>query len=99
MSYKSCSIHFEHEYVIHDPYLSTLHKLHSSLVAQGINGEADAVAGIYMPRLGEETDVEWQACHVSRCLRWIEARDTLSRARVVPLPLFHKSAKFGVGLG
>ena len=51
-----------------------------------------------MPRLGEETDVEWQACHITRCLRRIKTSDTLSRARVVPLPLLYVAAKFGVGL-
>lgn len=99
MRYKSRAIHFEHKDVVHYPYRATLHELHLALVAHGVNGEAYAVACIYMPRLGEETDVEWQACYVPRCLRRIETRDTLSRARVVPLPLFHKSAKFGVGLG
>ena len=99
MRYKSRAIHFEHKDVVHYPYRATLHKLYPSLVAHGVNGEADTVACIYMPRLGEETDVEWQACYVPRCLRRIETCDTLSRARVVPLPLFHKSAKFGVGLG
>ena len=61
MCYKSRAIYFEHEDVVHNPYLATIHKLYSSLVAQCINGEAYAVAGIYMPRLGEEADVEWQA--------------------------------------
>ena len=98
MRYKSRAVHFKHKYVIHNSYLATLHELHLALVAQCVYGEADAVAGVYMPRLGKETDVEWQACHVSRCLRWIEASDTLSRARVVPLPFFHIAAKFGVGL-
>lgn len=99
MRYKSRAVHFEHEYVVHNPYLATLHKLHLALVAQGVDGEADTVAGVYMPRLGEETDVEWQACHITCCLRRIKASDTLSRARVVPLPLLHIAAKFGVGLG
>ena len=98
MSYKSCSVHFQHEDVVHNPYRATLHKLYPSLVAQGINGEAYAVAGIYMPRLGEETDVEWQACYVSRCLWRIEPSDALPCARVVPLPLFHILAKLGVGM-
>ena len=98
MSYKSCSVNLQHEDVIHNPYRSTIHELHVALVSQGIYGEADAVAGIYMTRLGEETDVEWQACHITRCLRWIKASDTLSRARVVPLPLLYVAAKFGVGL-
>ena len=98
MSYKSCSVNLQHEDVVHNPYRATLHELHSSLVAQCINGEAYAVAGIYMPRLGKETDVERQACHVSRCMRRIETSDTLPCARVVLLPLFHILAKFSVGM-
>ena len=98
MGYKSRSVDFEHEDVVHNPYHTTLHELHPSLVAQGVNGEADAVAGIHMPRLGEEADVERQACNVSRCLWRIETCDTLPCARVVPLPLFHIFAKFGVGM-
>ena len=61
MRYKSRAIHFEHKDVVHNPYRATVHELHPALVAQGINGEAYAVAGIYMPRLGEKTDIEWQA--------------------------------------
>ena len=98
MRYESRAVHFEHEYVVHNSYLPTLDELHLALVAQGINREADAVAGTYMPCLGKETDVEWQACHVPRCLRRIETCDTLPRARVVPLPLLYVAAKFGVGL-
>ena len=98
MRYKSRAVHFEHEYVVHNSYLPTLDELHLALVAHGVNGEADAVAGIYMPRLGKETDVERQACHVTCCLRWIKTSDTLPRARVVPLPLLHIAAKFGIGL-
>ena len=98
MSYKSCSVNFQHEDVVHNPYHTTLHKLHPSLVAQCVNGEAHAVAGIYMSCLGEETDVERQACHVSRCLWRIEPSDTLPCARVVPLPLFHILAKLCVGM-
>ena len=98
MCYKSRTVHFEHEYIVHNSYLATLHELHLALVAQGINREAYAVAGIYMPRLGEETDVEWQACHVSRRLRRVETSDTLPCTRVVPLPLLNVAAKFGIGL-
>ena len=98
MSYKSRSVNLQHEDVVNNPYHATLHKLYPSLVAQCVNGEADTVAGIYMPRLGEETDIERQACHVSRCLWRIETSDTLPCARVVPLPLFHILAKFGVGM-
>lgn len=99
MRYESRAVHFEHEYVVHNSYLPTLDELHPTLVAHGVNGEADAGAGVYMSRLGEETDVERHACHITRCLRWIKASDTLSRARVVPLPLLYVAAKFGVGLG
>ena len=98
MRYKSRAVYFEHEDVVHNPYLATLDELHLALVAQGIDGEADAVAGVYMSRLGEETDIERQARHVTCCLRRIEPSDTLPCARVVPLPLFHIAAKFGVGL-
>ena len=97
--YKSRAIYFEHEDVVHYPYHTTLHELYPSLVAQCVNGEAYAVAGIYMPRLGQETDVERQACYITRCLWRIETSDTLSCARVVPLPLLHIASKFGIGLG
>ncbi len=95
MRYKSRAIYFEHEYVVHNPYLATLHKLHLALVAYGVNREADAGAGVYMSRLGEETYVERHTCHVACCLRWIEAGDALTRAWVVPLPLFHIAAQLG----
>ena len=98
MRYESRAIYLEHKYVVDNPYLPTLHKLHLALVAYGVNREADAGAGVYMSRLGEETNVERHTCHVACCLRRIEAGDTLSRARVVPLPLFHEAAKFSVGL-
>ena len=61
MRYESRAVHFEHEYVVHNSYIPTLDELHSSLVAQCVNGEAYAVASIYMPRLGKETYVERQA--------------------------------------
>lgn len=99
MRYKSRAVHFEHKDVVHNSYLATLHELHLALVAQCIDGEADAVVGVYMSRLGEETDVEWQACYITRCLWWIKTSDTLPCARVVPLPFLHIAAKFGVGLG
>lgn len=98
MRYKSRTVHFKHEYVVDNPYFTTIYELHLALVAQCVYGEADAVAGIYMPRLGKEADVEWQACYITRCLWWIKTSDTLPCARVVPLPLLHKAAKFGVGL-
>ena len=96
MRNKSRAVYFQHKYIVDNPYFTTLHELHLALVAHGVNGEADAVACIYMPRLGKKTDVERQARHVSRCLRRIETSDTLPCARVVPLPLFYILAKLGV---
>ena len=96
MRYKSRAVHFQHKYIVHNSYLATLHELHLALVAQCIDGEADAVAGIYMSRLGKETYVKRHSRHVSCCLWRIKASDTLSCARVVPLPLFYVAAKFGV---
>ena len=98
MRYKSRAVYFQHKYIVDNPYLATLHELHLALVAQCIYGEADTVAGVYMPRLGKKTDVERHSCHVACCLWWIKASDTLARARVVPLPLLYVAAKFGVGL-
>lgn len=98
MRNKFRAVHFKHEYIVDNPYFTTLYKLHLALMAQCVDGEAYAVAGIYMPRLGKETDVERQACNVSRSLRRVETRDTLPCTRVVPLPLLYKAAKFGVGL-
>lgn len=95
MRYNSRAIYFEHEYVVHNPYLATLHKLHLALVAYGVNREADTGAGVYMSRLCEKTYVERHTCHVACCLRWIEAGDALTRAWVVPLPLFHIAAQLG----
>lgn len=98
MRYKSCAIHFEHKYIVDDPYLATLHKLHLALMAVGVYGEADACAFINMASLGEKLDVERHTLHVTRRLGWVETRYTLSRARVVPLPFLHISAQLGVGL-
>ncbi len=96
MCNKSRSIHFEHKYIVDNPYLATLHELHLALMSVGVYGEADACADVYVSCLGEEPDVERHTLHVSGCLRRIEARDSLSCAWVVPLPFLHKSAKLGV---
>lgn len=98
MRYKSCAIHFKHKYIVDDPYLTTLHKLHLALMAVGIYGEADACAFINMASLGEELDVERHTLHITRCLWRIEARDSASCTRVVPLPFLHISTQLGVGL-
>lgn len=98
MRYKSRAIDFEHKNVVYNSYLTTLHKLHLTLMAQGVNREADAGSRVYMPRLCEELDVKRHTLHVTRRLGWVEARNTLSRARVVPLPFLHIAAKLSVGL-
>ena len=98
MRNKSRAVHFKHKYVVHNPYRATLHELHLALVAQCIYGEADAGAGVYMSRLGEETYVKRHSRHVSRCLWRVETSDTLPCARIGPLPLLYVAAKFGVGL-
>ena len=38
MRYKSRTVYFEHEYIVNNPYLATLHELHLALVAHGVNG-------------------------------------------------------------
>ena len=38
MRNKSRSVHFEHEYVVHNSYLPTLDELHLALVAYSVNG-------------------------------------------------------------
>ena len=96
MSYKSRAVYFQHEYIVHNPYLATLDELHLALVAQYIDGETDAGAGVYMSRLSKETYVKRHSRHVTCCLRRIETSDTLPRARVIPLPFLQVSAKLGV---
>lgn len=58
MSYKSRAVYFLHKYIVDNPYFTTLDELHLALMAQGVNREADAGAGVYMSRLGKETYVE-----------------------------------------
>ena len=99
MRYESRAIYLEHKYVIDNPYLPTLHKLHLALMAQGVYSKTNACAYIHMSRLGEKLDIERHSLHVPCRLRRIEPCDTASRARVVPLPFFHVSAQLGVGLG
>lgn len=95
MRNESRAVYFQHKYIVDNPYLATLHELHLALVAYGVNGEADAGAGVYVSRLCEETNVKRHTLHVPGCLRWIEASNALPRAWVVPLPLLHKAAQLG----
>lgn len=99
MRYKSRAVHFKHEYVVHNSYLPTLDELHLALMTVGVNGEADAGAGVYMSRLGEKPDVERHSLHIPRCLRRVESRHTASRTRVVPLPFFNETTQFCIRLG
>lgn len=98
MRYESRAVYFKHKYIIDNPYLSALHKLHLALMPHGVYGKTDACAYVHMPGLGEELDVERHSLHVPCRLRRIKPRDTLSRAWVMPLPFLHVSAKLGVGL-
>lgn len=99
MRYKPRAVYFEHKYIVHNSYLPTLDELHLALMAYGVNGEADAGAGVYMSRLGEETNVERQTLHIPRCLRRVESGHTLPRARVVPLPFFNETTQLCIRLG
>ena len=96
MRNKSRAVYFQHKYIVDNPYLATLHELHLALVAQCVYGEADAVAGIYMPCLGEKLDVERHARSIPCRLWWIKTCYTMARARVIPLPFLQVSAKLGV---
>lgn len=98
MRYESRTVYFEHKYIIDNPYLSALNKLHLALMPHGVYGKTDACAYVHMPGLGKELDVERHSLHVPCRLRRIKPRDTLSRAWVMPLPFLHVSAKLGVGL-
>lgn len=98
MRYESRAVYFEHKYIVDNPYLTTLHELHLALMAVGVYGEADACARVYVSCLGKELYVKRHTLHVSGCLLRIEARDSLSRAWVVPLPFLHKSAQLSVRL-
>ena len=35
---KSRAVYFQHKYIVDNPYFTTLNELHSSLVAQCVNG-------------------------------------------------------------
>ena len=96
MRYKSRAVHFKHEYVVHNSYLPTLDELHLALMAVDVYGETYACTDVYMSALGEKLDIERHTLHVPGCLRRIKTRDPASRARVIPLPFLHISAKLGV---
>lgn len=99
MRNKSRAVYFEHEYVVHNSYLPTLDEQHLALMTVGVNGEADAGAGVYMSRLGEKPDVERHSLHIHRRLRRVESRHTASRTRVVPLPFFNETTQLCIRLG
>lgn len=96
MRNKSRAVYFQHKYIVDNPYFTTLDKLHLALMAVDVYGEAYACTDVYMSALGKELDIERHTLHVPGCLWRIEARDPTSRARVIPLPFLHISAKLGV---
>ena len=65
MCYKSRAVYFEHEYIVNNPYLATLHKLHLALMLEDVNRETHTVAFINVACLGQETDKERFALYVS----------------------------------
>lgn len=96
MRNKSRTVYFQHKYIVDNPYLATLDELHLALMAVDVYGETYACTDVYMSALGEKLDIERHTLHVPGCLWRIEARDPTSRARVIPLPFLHISAKLGV---
>ena len=96
MRNKSRTVYFQHKYIVDNPYFTTLDELHLALMAVDVYGEAYACTDVYVSRLGEKLDVERHTLHVPGCLWRIKTRDPTSRARVIPLPFLHISAKLGV---
>lgn len=98
MCYKSRAIHFEHEDVVHNPYLATLHELHLALMSVRVHREADATALVDMPSLGEKLDVKRGPLHLACRLRMHITSYQLTRPGVYPLPSLAKAAQFCVAL-
>ena len=71
-------------------------ELHLALMAVDVYGETYACTDVYMSALGEKLNIKQHTLHVPGCLRRIKTRDPASRARVIPLPFLHISAKLGV---
>ena len=99
MGDESDAIHFQYQDVVHHSYLLAVDELHLSLVAQHIYLQADAFTFIYVPRLGEEFDIERLAFHLPRRLRMHVASYLLSAAWVYPLPLFTELTEVLIRLG
>ena len=98
MRYKSRTVHLQHQYVVHHPNLSALHKLHLSLMSVRVHREADATALVDMPSLGEKLDVKRGPLHLACRLRMHITSYQLTRPGVYPLPSLAKAAQFCVAL-
>ncbi len=84
--YKPCAVHLEHQDVVDHTYLTARNKLYLTLVAHGVDREANALAFVDMARLGEELDIERVALYMGGGL-WVNiARNQLLGAWVYPLP-------------
>lgn len=94
--YKPCAVHLDHQYVVDHTYIVARNKLYLTLVAHGVDREANALAFVDMARLGEEFDIERVALYMGGGL-WVKiSRNRLLGAGVYPLPLFGVLPKIGV---
>ena len=86
MGNKSRSIYFQYQDVVDHTYLTARNKLYLTLVAHGVDREANALAFVDMARLGEEFDIERVALYMGGGL-WVNiARNQLLGSWVYPLP-------------
>ena len=99
MRYKTCAIDFQHQNVVDHTNVIALDELNLTLMANHIYRKADTATFDHIALLSEKPNKERVAGKVSSRLRMYIARDTLTGARIVPLPLFSKAAQFGVTLG
>lgn len=98
MGNEAGAIDFEDKDVVDNADLLGVYELHLTLMAVGVDGEADTVSGINVAGLGEETDEERDTLDFSGGLRMDVASYTNVGAWVEPLPLFSVGAEVGVGL-
>lgn len=98
MRYNSRAIYLYNQDIIHHTDLFAIHKLHLALVAHNVYGQAYAVTGIDVPRLGDELDEERHALYMRSRLGMYIPRNNPPRPRITPLPLFCKTTQFGIAL-
>ena len=84
MSDEAGAINFEDEDVVDNADLLAIYELNLTLVAVGVNTEADAVTFINVAGLGEELDVEGNTLDFAGGLRVDVASDTGVGTRVKP---------------